>query len=59
MKQQSKQNIHRIHKESGMAGMNEKFRAGENLCMLSAMFNAMDKKLLRGVFAAKLNVCQP
>jgi hypothetical protein len=27
-----------------MAGMNEKFKASENLCMLSAMFNAMDKK---------------
>ena len=27
-----------------MAGVNEKFKGSENLCMLSAMYNAMDKK---------------
>ena len=27
-----------------MAGVKEKFKHAENLCMLSAMYNAMDKK---------------
>ena len=39
-----KAKIHKIHKGSGTAGVNEKFEAGANLCMLSAMFKAMDKK---------------
>jgi hypothetical protein len=44
MKQQSKQKFHSSQKVSEMAGIIEKFQGGENLCMLSAMFNAMDKK---------------
>jgi hypothetical protein len=39
-----KAKIRRIHRVSEMAVVNEKFKAGENLCMLSAMYNAMDKK---------------
>ena len=39
-----KAKIRRIHRVSAMAGVNEKFKGGENLCMLSAMYNAMDKK---------------
>ena len=36
--------MRKIHTVSEMAGVNEKFKAGENLCMLSSMYNAMDKK---------------
>ena len=32
-----KAKIQKIHKGSRMAGVNEKFKASENLCMLSAM----------------------
>jgi hypothetical protein len=39
-----KAKIHSIQKVSEMAGIIEKFQGGENLCMLSAMYNAMDKK---------------
>ena len=42
MKQQSK--LAFIHRELRMAGVKENCKGAENLCMLRAMYNAMDKK---------------
>ena len=52
-----KAKIRKSHRDLEMAGVNEKFKAGENLCMLSAMFNAMDKKQQDIITVSFIAVC--